>query len=328
MTVKLLIHSMLVVSLCVAGIVAWQPAHAQPYPAKPIRLIIPYPPGGGVDAIMRPFAQFLSARLGQQIIIDNRGGAGGSIAMEATARAAPDGYTIVAAITAQLAINPALYKSLPYDPVKDFAPITRFADGAYILVVHPSLPVKSVKEFVELARKRPNEITYASAGNGSGGHLAGALLSSMTGIKILHVPYKGGGPGQVALLSGEVQANFQVWASSRGLIQNGRIRALGVTTATRRKASPDIPTFAEAGVPGYESGLWYALLATAGTPRAIIDRLNRETIAVLNNPEYIKRLAEQGIEPVGSTPEELTQYIRRELDKWAKVVKDTGARID
>jgi tripartite-type tricarboxylate transporter receptor subunit TctC len=319
---------MFVVLWCVAGVAAWQPAYAQSYPTKPIRLIIPYPPGGGVDTIMRPFAQHLSARLGQQIIIDNRGGAGGSIAMEATARAAPDGHTIVAAITAQLAINPALYKSLPYDPVKDFAPITRFADGAYILVVHPSLPVKSVKEFVELARKRPNEITYASAGNGSGGHLAGALLSSMTGIKILHVPYKGGGPGQVALLSGEVQANFQVWASSRGLIKDGRIRALGVATATRRKASPDIPTIAEAGVPGYESGLWYALLAPAGTPRAIIDRLNRETIVVLKDPDYIKRLAEQGIEPVGSTPEELTQYMKRELDKWGKVVKDTGARID
>ena len=325
---KPLLHSMLVVLLCVAGVTAWQPAHAQPYPAKPIRLIIPYPPGGGVDSIMRPFAQHLSARLGQQIIIDNRGGAGGSIAMETTARAAPDGYTIVAAVTAQLAINPALYRKLPYDPIEDFAPITWFADGAYILVVHPSLPVKSVKEFVELARKRPNEITYASAGNGSGGHLAGALLSSMTGIKILHVPYKGGGPGQVALLSGEVQANFEVWASSGGLIKDGRIRALGVTTARRPKAIPDIPTIAEEGVPGYGSGVWYALLAPAGTPRAIIDRLNRETLAVLNNPEYIKRLVEQGIEPVGSTPEELAQYIKRELDKWAKVVKDTGARID
>jgi tripartite-type tricarboxylate transporter receptor subunit TctC len=325
---KPLIHSMLFVSLFVAGSAAWRSAHAQPYPSKPIRMIIPYPPGGGVDAIMRPFVQHLSARLGQQIIIDNRGGGGGSIAMEATARAAPDGYTIVAAITAQLAINPALYRSLPYDPVKDFAPITLFADGAYILVVHPSLPVKSVKEFVELARRRPNEIAYASAGNGSGGHLAGALLSSMTGIKILHVPYKGGGPGQVALLSGEVQADFEVWAYSRGQINEGRIRALGVTTAKRPKGIPGIPTIAEAGVPGYESGLWYALLAPVATPRAIIDRLNRETIAVLNNPEYSKVLSEQGIEPVGSTPEELTQYIRRELDKWAKVVKDTGARID
>ena len=325
---KPLLHSMLVVSLCVAGSAAWQPAHAQSYPTKSIRMIIPYPPGGGVDAIMRPFAQLISARLGQQIIIDNRGGGGGSIAMEATARSAPDGHTIVAAITAQLAINPALYQKLPYDPIKDFAPITLFADGAYILVVHPSLPVKSVKEFVALARKRPNEVTYASAGNGSGGHLAGALLSSMTGIKILHVPYKGGGPGQVALLSGEVQADFEVWAYARGFINNGRIRALGVTTAKRPKAIPHIPTIAEAGVPGYDSGVWYALLAPAGTPRAIIDRLNRETIAVLKNPEYIKRLTDQAIDPIGSTPEELTQYIKRELVKWAKVVKDTGARID
>lgn len=322
------LYSMLVVPLCVAGILACHPAHAQTYPAKPIRLIIPYPPGGGVDAIMRPFAQHLSARLGQQIVIDNRGGSGGSIAMEAVARAAPDGYTIVAPITAQLAINPALYKSLPYDPIKDFAPITLFADGAYILVVHPSLPVRSMKEFLQLARKRPGEIHYGSAGNGSGGHLAGALLTSMTGIKIVHVPYKGGGPAQVGLLSGEIQADFEVWAYARGHIESGRIRAVAVTTAKRPRSLPDFPTIAESGVPGYDSGVWYALLAPAGTPRAIIERLNRESVAVLNNPEYRKLLADQAIDPIGSTPEELGQYIRREVDKWAKVVKDTGARID
>ena len=171
-------------------------------------------------------------------------------------------------------------------------------------------------------------IVYGSAGNGSGGHLAGALLSSMTGIKILHVPYKGGGPAQVGLLSGEIQADFEVWAYARSFIQDGRIRALAVTTAKRPKAIPDIPTIAEAGVPGYDSGVWYALLAPAGTPHATIDRLNRETIVVLNNPEYNKRLVEQAIDPIGSTPEELAQYMKRELDKWAKVVKDTGARID
>jgi tripartite-type tricarboxylate transporter receptor subunit TctC len=319
---------MLVVALCLAGLSASQPAHAQTYPAKPIRLIIPYPPGGGVDAIMRPFAQHLAARLGQQIVIDNRGGSGGSIAMQAAARAAPDGYTIVAPITAQLAINPALYSSLPYDPIKDFAPITLFADGAYILVVHPSLPVKTMSEFLQLARKRPGEIHYGSAGNGSGGHLAGALLVSMTGIKIVHVPYKGGGPAQVGLLSGEIQADFEVWAYARGHIESGRIRALAVTTAKRPKSLPDFPTIAESGVPGYDSGVWYALVAPVGTPREIIERLNRETVAVLNNPEYTKLLAEQAIDPIGSTPEELGQYIRREVDKWAKVVKDTGARID
>ena len=325
---KTFCHSLFAVPFCVAALAVAPAAHAQSYPTKPIRMLIPYPPGGGVDAIMRPFAQDLSARLGQQIIIDNRGGSGGSIAMEAVARAAPDGHTIVAAITAQLAINPALYSRLPYDPVKDFAPITLFADGTYILVVHPSLPVRSVKEFLALARKRPNEILYGSAGNGSGGHLAGALLTSMTGIKIVHVPYKGGGPAQVGLLSGEIQADFEVWAYARGHIESGRIRALAVTKGKRPQSLPDIPTIAESGVPGYDSGVWYALLAPAGTPRAVVDRLNRETLAVLKKPAYLKRLADQAIDPIGSTPEELGQYIKREVDKWAKVVKDTGARID
>ena len=325
---KLLLHFMFVVLLCVVGIVAWQPAHAQSYPTKPIRMVIPYPPGGGLDTIMRPFVQHLAERLGQPVVIDNRGGGNGLLGMEASARATPDGYTIVAALHAQLAVNPALYKNLPYDPVKDFAPITLFAEGAYLLVVHPSLPVKSVKDLVELARKRPNDIIYASAGNGSGDHLAAERLSSMTGIKMLHVPYKGGGPALTGLLSGEVQVLFVTWAVGRGLIKEGRIRALGVTTARRPKALLDIPTIAEAGVPGYDSGAWYALLAPAGTPRAIIDRLNRETIAVLNNSEYLKLLVELAIDPIGSTPEELTDYNKRELDKWAKVVKDAGVRID
>ena len=311
-----------------AGAAAALTVSAQTYPTKPIRMLIPYPPGGGVDAIMRPFAQELAARLGQQIIIDNRGGSGGSIAMEAVARSAPDGHTIVAAITAQLAINPALYRSLPYDPVRDFAPITLFADGTYILVVHPSLPVRSVKELLRLARQRPGEIHYGSAGNGSGGHMAGALLTSMTGAKLVHVPYKGGGPAQVGLLSGEIQADFQVWAYAQGHIESGRIRAIAVTKGKRPAALPNIPTIAESGVPGYDSGVWYALAAPAGTPRAAIDRLNAETLAVLRNPAYVKRLADQAIDPIGSTPEELGRYVRSELDKWAKVVRDTGARID
>ncbi len=301
---------------------------ADVYPSKPIRLVIPYPPGGGTDTIMRPFVQYLSERLGQQVVIDNRGGAGGAMGMEAVARATPDGYTILTALTAQLAVNPALYKKLPYDSIKDYAPITLFADGPYLLVVHPSLPVKSLQEFLDLARKRPGGIVYASSGKGSGGHLAAELLQSMTGIKMVHVPYKGGGPALTAMLTGEVQVTFAPYASAHGLIKSGRIRAIGVTTARRPRAIPDIPTIAEAGVPGYDAGVWYSLLAPAGTPRAIIDRLNRETIAVLNKPEFTKLLVENAIDPIGSTPEELAQYIKNEIDKWAKVVKEGGIRLE
>jgi tripartite-type tricarboxylate transporter receptor subunit TctC len=326
--VKPFLHSLLVIVLAVTGIAGWQSAHAQSYPSKPLRLVIPYPPGGGTDTIMRPFVQYLSERLGQPVVIDNRGGAGGSMGMEAVARATPDGYTILAGLTAQLAVNPALYKKLPYDPIKDYAPITLFADGPYLLVVHPSLPVKSVKEFIELARKRPNEITYASSGNGSGGHLAAELMKNMAGIKLLHVPYKGGGPALTGLLTGEVQALFAPYASAQGHIKSGRIRALAVTTARRPKAIPDIPTLSEAGVPGYDSGVWYSLLAPAGTPRVIIDRLHRETIAVLNHPEFAKLLMEQAIDAIGNTPEELAQFIKSEIDKWAKVVKEAGVRIE
>ena len=325
---KRILHSLLVVLLCAIVAAAWQPAYGQSYPTKPIRLVIPYPPGGGTDTIMRPFAQYLGERLGQQIVVDNRGGGGGSMGMEAVAHAAPDGYTLAAGLTAQLAVNPALFRKLPYDPIKDFAPISLLADGPYLLVVHPSLPVKSVKELVEYAKKNPDKLSYASSGNGSGGHLAAELLKSMTGIKMLHIPYKGGGPALTGLLSGEAQVLFAPYASAKGHIKDGRIRALGVTTARRPKAIPDIPTIAEAGVPGYNTGVWYSLLAPAGTPRAIIDRLRSETVAVLNKPEFNKLLVDQAIDPIGSTPEELAMYIKDELDLWAKVVKEAGIRIE
>jgi tripartite-type tricarboxylate transporter receptor subunit TctC len=304
------------------------PLYAQSYPNKPIRMVIPYPPGGGSDTLMRPFAKLLADRLGKQIVIDNRGGGGGSMGMEAVAHAAPDGHTIVAAHVAQLAINPALYKNLPYDPVKDFAPITLFASGSYLLVVTPSLPVKSVTDLVEFARKHPNGLSYASSGNGSGGHLAAEQLKSMTGIKMLHIPYKGGGPALTGLLSGEVQVLFVPYPSGRAHINSGRIRALGVTTITRPKAIPDIPTIAEAGVPGYDLSIWHALLAPAGTPSTIIDRLNRETIAVLNNREFNNMLVEEAVDPIGSTPKELAQHITSEIDKWAKMVKKADVRIE
>lgn len=314
--------------LCAASCALCSEADAQSYPVKPLRLVIPYPAGGGTDIMMRPFVQFLAERLGQSVVIDNRGGGGGAIGMEAVARAAPDGYTIVMGLTAQLAVNPALYKKLSYDPLRDFAPITLFASAPYLLVVHPSLPVRSVKELIDLARKRPNEITYGSAGSGSGAHLAAERLNLMTGTRMIHVPYKGGGPALTGLLSGEVQVLFPTWSEARGFIKDGRIRVLGVTTAKRPKALPGITPIADAGVAGYDSGVWYALMAPAGTPRQIIDRLNLESINILNNPEYSKILLEQAIDPVGSTPEELTLQIKRELDKWAKVVKDAAVSIE
>jgi tripartite-type tricarboxylate transporter receptor subunit TctC len=303
------------------------PVLAQAYPARPIRLVIPYPPGGGTDTISRPLAQRLSESLGQQVIIDNRGGASGNVGMEGVARAAPDGYTIVIALNAQLAVNVSLFKKLPYDPIRDFEPITLLASGSYLLVVHPSLPAKSVKDLIALARARPGQITYASSGNGSGGHLAAELLNSMVGIKMLHIPYKGGGPALIDLLAGHVQVLFATYLSSWPHMQRGRIRALAVSTA-KRPAGIDLPTMAEAGVPGYDSGVWYGILAPAGTPREIVGRLNTEIVRVLNQPDYRKLLVSNKIDPIGGPPEELGSFIRSEIAKYAKVVKDAGLRID
>jgi tripartite-type tricarboxylate transporter receptor subunit TctC len=314
----------LLTALALASTSSW----GQTYPTKPVRLVLPYPPGGGSDTIARPLAQRLTESLGQQVVVDNRGGGSGNIGMEHVAKAAADGYTIVMALTAQLAVNPSLYRKLPYDPVKDFAPLTLFAEGPYVLVVHPSVPATNVRELVALARKRPNDLAYASSGNGSGGHLAAELLNSMTGVKMVHIPYKGGGPALVDLISGQVQVLFGTWASGRGHIRSGRIRALAVSTAKRPQSIPDIPTIAESGVPGYDAGVWYALLAPAGTPRDVVDRLNRELIGVLKRPDYAKILLDAAIDPVGSTPEALGAYIRSEMAKWAKVVKDANVRID
>jgi tripartite-type tricarboxylate transporter receptor subunit TctC len=319
-----MMHGLVIVMLCtlVAGM-----ALAQPYPAKPIRLVIPYPPGGGTDTISRPLAQRLSENIGQQVIIDNRGGAAGNVGMEVAARAAPDGYTIVIGLTAQLAVNVSLFKKLPYDPVRDYEPVTLLGSGAYLLIVHPSLPVRSVKELVALARVRPGELTYGSAGNGSGAHLATELLKTMTGIKLLHVPYKGGGPALVDLIAGQVQVLFATHLTSWPHIQGGRVRALAVSTA-KRATGLDLPTMAEAGVPGYDSGVWYGILAPAGTPREVIARLNTEIVRVLNQPDYRKQLVTNSIEPIGSSPEELGRFIKSEIAKYAKVVKDAGLRID
>jgi tripartite-type tricarboxylate transporter receptor subunit TctC len=314
--------------VAVVGVLCVAPAVAQPYPAKPVRFVLPYPPGGGSDTIGRPLAQKMGEGLGQQVVVENRGGASGNIGMEHVARSAPDGYTIVMALTAQLAVNPGLFRKLPYDPVRDFAPITLLGAGGYILVVHPSLPVKSVKELIALARARPGQIAYSSSGNGSGGHLAAELLNSMAGIRMLHVPYKGGGPALMDMIAGHVQLLFSTQLASWPHVQSGRIRALAVSTAKRPASVPDLPTVAEAGVPGFDAGVWYGLLAPAGTPREIIMKLNGEIVRALNQPDYRKLLVGNTIEPIGSPPEELARYIRSEIEKWSKVIRDANVRVD
>jgi len=310
-----------------AALVA-MPAPAQTYPSKPVRLVLPYPPGGGTDTIGRPLAQKMTEGLGQQVIVENRGGAGGNIGMEAVARSAPDGYTIVMALTAQLAVNPALFQKVPYDPVKDYAPITLLGSGGYVLVVHPSLPVKSVKELIAFAKSRPGQIAYSSSGNGSGGHLAAELLNGMAGIRLLHVPYKGGGAALMDLIAGQVQVLFTTQLAGWPHVQSGRIRALASSTAKRPASLPDLPTIAEAGVPGFDAGVWYGMLAPAGTPREIVMRLNSEFVRVLNLPDYRALLVNNTIEPIGSSPEELARYTRSELVKWAKVVKEGKLQVD
>lgn len=301
--------------------------HAQAYPTKPIRLVLPYPPGGGSDTIGRPLATRLSENLKQQVIFDNRGGAGGNIGMEIVAKSPPDGYTIVLALTAQLAVNPALYKKVPYDPIRDYEPITLLATGPYILCVHPSLPARSVKELIALARARPGQITYASSGNGSGAHLAGALLENMAHIKVLHVPYKGGGPALVDLLAGQVQVLFATYAAGKPHIESGRIRALAVSTA-KRLTGVDLPSVAEAGVPGFDAGVWYAILAPAGTPHDIVAKLNTEIVHALRSAEMKTVLANAAIEPIGSSPEELSKFMKAEIAKWAKVVREARVHVD
>jgi tripartite-type tricarboxylate transporter receptor subunit TctC len=304
------------------------PVAAQAFPNKPIRWILPYPPGGGSDTIARPVARKLSENIGQQVVVDNRGGAGGNIGMEVAARAAPDGYTIVMGLTAQLAVNPALYQKIPYDPIRDFEPITLLANGAYLLVAHPSLPAKTMKEVIAIAKKRPDEILYASSGNGSGAHLASELLNNMTGIKLKHVPYKGGGPALVDTISGQTQLLFATPIASAGHLAAGRLRAIAVSTTKRVSSMPDVPTVAESGVPGFDAGVWYAMLAPKGTPREIINRLNEEFRKVLGDPAIRSFLTKSGVDPDGSTPEELGKYIRSELAKWAKVVKSSNITVD
>ena len=302
------------------------PAGAQTaYPQKPIRLVAPFAPGGGTDILARLVGQKASEMLGQQIIVDNRGGAGGTVGTEIAAKAPPDGYTLIL-VSASHAINPGLYPKLPYDSVNDFAPITQIATSPGILVVNPSLPVKSVKDLIALARARPGQINYASAGSGTPPHLAGELFKVMANIDMVHVPYKGNAPAFTDVIGGHVSLIFPTMPSAMPFIKSGRLRAVAVTSAKRSPAAPDIPTIAESGLPGYEATSWYGILAPARTPAPIVAQLNQVLVSVIGAPDMKDKLAAQGLDPVGNTPQQFAAVIRSEIEKWVKVVKASGAK--
>jgi tripartite-type tricarboxylate transporter receptor subunit TctC len=304
-------------------------AVAQDYPTRPITMVVPYAAGGGNDLVARVVAERMSRALGQQIVIENRGGAGGSIATRQVARtAAPDGYTLLIGGTGTLAVDPTLYQNVGYDPRKDFAPIGLIATSPLVLVVHPSVPAASVQDLIVVAKREPGRVNYASAGAGSGIHLAAELFASMTGIKLTHIPYKGSAPALNDLLGGHVAMYFSSLPPAIALVKEGKVRALAVTGPARSSIFPDLPTIAESGVPGYEAVLHYGIVAPAGTPRAIVDRLNRELRAALASDEVRARLATAGAEPLPSTPEEYAADIDREETKWSRIVKEAGVKAE
>jgi tripartite-type tricarboxylate transporter receptor subunit TctC len=306
-------------------------ALAQPatgaYPTKPIRLILPFPPGGGTDILGRIIAERLTTNLGQPVVIENRGGAGGNVGAEAAAKSPPDGYTIVL-VAPSLAISPSLYAKLNYDPVKDLTPVTLVGTVPNVIITHPSVPAQNLAEFIALARSQPGAMNFGSGGNGTSNHLAGELFNVVAGVKLVHVPYKGVNLAMNDVLAGQIQLVVIGIPAALQFIKTGRLRALAVIAPQRSPTLPDVPTVAEAGLANYEVTTWYGVLAPAGTPRAIVDRLNTELIRVMHAPDLKERFAATGTEPRTSTPEEFADYIRQEVAKWGKVVREAGLKAD
>lgn len=301
---------------------------AAAYPGKPVRLIVTFPPGGGADMIARAVGQKLFESWGQQVVVDNRGGAGGIIGTEIAARAVPDGYTLLIGASSGLVINPLLRTKLPYDPVRDFMPVSLLIINPTLLVVNSSVPASSVKELIALARAKPGQLNYASVGQGSPIHLAMELFKSMTGTNFVHVPYKGAGPAVTDLLAGQVQLMFNSMPSVLPHVKTGRLRGLAVGSAQRFRAVPDIPTVAEAGVPGFEAMTWFGMFAPAGTPKYIINKLNTQIVRILADPEMAHYLVIQGSEARSSTPEELAKYMRVESERAKKAIKSAAIKIE
>ncbi len=319
------------IALAVAiGVALPAPAEAQGqnYPSRPIRFVVSFPPGGVSDRLGRLLSQHMQESWGQPVVVENRPGGSGFIASQAVATAAPDGHTLLLGNINTHAINSALYRKLPYDPVKDFAPISLLVSVPNLLLLHPSVQAGSVQELVALARARPGSLTYASAGSGTSTHMSAELLKSMSGIEIVHVPYKGPAPALQAILAGEVNLYFETVASSLQLVRAGRLKALAITSAVRSTLAPEIPTVAESGMPGFEVAPWFGALTRAGTPSEIVTRLNTEMVRILSLSDVRSALAAQGVTVIGSTPDAFARYIDQEITRWSKVVRQTGAKPD
>lgn len=312
------------ITACMLTASAW----GQVYPGKPLKMILPFPAGGPTDIVARALSQGLAEALGYNVVIDNRPGGGGVIGATLAAKSAGDGYTLFLGGIATLGVAPSVHKNLPYDPLKDFLTVTQTTRQPIMLMTHPSLPVKSVREFIALAKARPGEINYASSGPGGSGHMAGELFKLIAGVNLVHIPYKGAPPALNELIAGQVQVMFGTMLAAVSHVRSGRVRAIAVTGHQRTSALPEVVTFAEAGVPDYDASSWNGILVPAGTPRAIVDRLNAELVRILKTPNVLERLAQDGAVPVPSTPEEFTVLIKSEITKWAKVVKAANIRID
>jgi len=311
------------VGLLLSGVVFSQ----APFPSKPVTMVVGFEPGGGTDTVARIVAKFMSDNIGQQVVVENRAGAGGNIAVDYTIKSAPDGYTLVLANVGALTVNPHIMK-LAYDPLRDLAPVTMAVVFPNVIVTHPRVPAKTLAEFVKLAKEKPGTITFGSSGVGGAGHLAGALLEEVAGIQLVHVPYKGGGPAMRGLLGGEIDSYFATPVAALPHIKSGKANAIAATGAKRSPELPEVPTVAESGYPGYEALNWYAYLVAAKTPREVVDRLNRELVKVLRMPQAMDLLQKQGVAPEPGTPEQLAAYMKREYDTWGKVVKKAGVKAE
>ena len=316
-----MLKALLVAGALLAGSL---PAWAQPYPNRPLRIVVPFPPGGGTDIGTRIVAQKLQEAWGQAVIVENKPGAAGIVGTELTAKSAPDGYTFMMGNIGTHAINVSLYKKLAYDPVRDFAPVSMVADLPLLLLVHPSVPANSVKELIVLAKSQPGKLNFSSSGAGGSMHVAAELFKSMTGVDMVHIPYKGGAPAVADLLSGQVALSFSTVLETIQHVKAGKVRALAVTNDHRSIALPDLPTIAEAGLPGYQSISWLALFAPAGTPKDIVNKVSAESVRILKLPDVKERLLAQGAEPIGSTPEQLAATLAADIAKYAKVIRESG----